>query len=81
MKSAKFLILSTLGLIVIASCTSQNIGWKEDKNGCNAAAGQTWSELRKDCIQIFNVGQRLNPVETKQDEAVFSAFAVFNDDK
>lgn len=57
------------------------IGGEKDDHGCLAAAGQSWSELRQSCIQIFEVGTRLNPVEVAEGETVYSAFAVFNDDK
>ena len=57
------------------------VGGEKDEHGCLTAAGETWSQLKQSCIQIFNVGQRLNPIETKQGEGVISAFILFNDDK
>ncbi|MFA7650760.1 MAG: hypothetical protein WCY06_10575 [Flavobacteriaceae bacterium] len=57
------------------------VGGEKDEHGCLTSAGETWSQLKQNCIQIFNVGQRLNPVETKDGEAVISAFILFNDDK
>ncbi len=57
------------------------IGGEKDEHGCIAAAGATWSELRQDCVQVFNVAQRLNPIEVKEGNAVISAFVLFNDDK
>ena len=57
------------------------VGGDKDEHGCLTAAGETWSQLKQSCIQIFNVGQRLNPIETKDGEAVISAFVLFNDDK
>ena len=59
----------------------QAIGGQKDEHGCLIAAGETWSQLKQDCIQIFNVGQRLNPIETKSGEAVFSAFILLNGDQ
>lgn len=61
--------------------TEPIVGGDRDEHGCLGSAGQTWSELKQDCIQVFNVGQRLNPIETKEGEAIISAFVVFNDDK
>jgi hypothetical protein len=58
-----------------------NIGGKKDEHGCLIAAGETWSQLKQNCVQIFSVGQRLNPTVTKSGEAVLSAFILFNDDK
>ena len=57
------------------------VGGDKDEHGCLTAAGETWSQLKQSCIQIFNVGQRLNPIETKDGEAIISAFVLFNDDK
>ncbi|MFA7617044.1 MAG: hypothetical protein WCY16_10735 [Weeksellaceae bacterium] len=57
------------------------VGEDKDEHGCLTAAGETWSQLKQSCIQIFNIGQRLNPIETKDEEAVISAFVLFNDDK
>lgn len=57
------------------------VGGDKDEHGCLTSAGETWSQLKQSCIQIFNVGQRLNPIETKDGEAVISAFVLFNDDK
>jgi hypothetical protein len=57
------------------------VGSEKVEHGCVTSAGETWSQLKQGCIQIFNVGQRLNRVETKEGEAVISAFVLFNDDK
>ncbi|PVD51808.1 hypothetical protein DC498_12185 [Terrimonas sp.] len=57
------------------------VGGDKDEHGCLTSAGETWSQLKQSCIQIFNVGQRLSPIETKDGEAVISAFVLFNDDK
>lgn len=57
------------------------VGGDKDEHGCLTSAGETWSQLKQNCIQIFTVGQRLNPIETKDGEAVISAFVLFNDDK
>ncbi|WP_104382430.1 hypothetical protein [Sphingobacterium sp. HMA12] len=58
-----------------------SIGGDKDEHGCLVGAGQTWSEVKQGCIQVFNVGMRLNPVGTKAGDAVISAFVVANDDK
>jgi len=57
------------------------VGGQKDNHGCLASAGENWSELKNTCIQVFNVGKRLNPIEVSKDKAVISAFVVFNDDK
>ncbi|RKO72724.1 hypothetical protein D7322_04590 [Sphingobacterium puteale] len=58
-----------------------SIGGDKDEHGCLVGAGQTWSEVKQGCIQVFNVGTRLNPVDSKEGDAVISAFVVINDDK
>ena len=56
-------------------------GGDHDEHGCIPSAGQSWSQLRQECVQVFEVGTRLNPVEKKEGEAVISAFVLFNDDR
>lgn len=51
-------------------------GGDRDEHGCIGSAGYTWSALRGECIQVFEVGTRLNPVDVEQEEAVISAFIV-----
>lgn len=90
----KKLILTTIFLFGLTSCnksvkTAENNikekreapGSYKDNHGCITSAGQTWSQLQQDCIQVFNKGFRLNPIEYKKDEAVISAFILFNDDQ
>lgn len=57
------------------------IGGDKDEHGCLTGSGETWSQLEQGCVQIFNIGQRLNPIEVKEGEAVISAFVLFNDDR
>lgn len=57
------------------------IGGDKNAHGCLVGAGQSWSRLKQECIQVFAVGIRLDPVEQKKGEAVISSFVVFNDDK
>ncbi len=86
----KYAIATTI-LFLVASCTTQkqsnqetshiSIVGKKDKNGCLVGAGQSWSTLKKTCIQVFNEGIRLNPVNVKPNEAVYSAFVLYNDDR
>jgi len=56
------------------------VGGDKDEHGCLPSAGQSWSALRGECIQVFEVGTRLNPVEEKEEEAVISAFVVSKTD-
>src|SRR5690606_21460981 len=59
----------------------KSIGGQRDEHGCLTAAGQTWSNLRQTCLQIFNEGVRLNPIESKEDGAILSAFILLNKDE
>lgn len=96
MKKAVLILMSVLALTACNNSKSNTsktdneqiktkettkVGRQKDEHGCLTSAGETWSQLKQDCIQIFNVGQRLNPIETKEGEAVISAFILFNDDK
>lgn len=83
MKKLKFLIF-TLGLALIASCTAsqkknekdKKVGADRDSHGCIASAGYTWSEVRKDCIRLFETGTRLEETGDKKQ----SAYLVFSPD-
>lgn len=65
----------------VANEDAHSIGGDKDEHGCLVGAGQTWSQIKQGCIQVFNVGLRLNPVDVKEGEAVISAFVVANDDQ
>lgn len=90
----KYFVILTCTLLFMAcnkkSNTNQNkkdttesklIGDNKDEHGCLSAAGETWSQVKQDCIRIFDEGQRLNPIKTKEGEAIISAFILFNEDK
>lgn len=59
---------------------TSSIGGNKDKHGCLTSAGQTWSQIKNDCIQVFSVGIRLNPIQVDSTEAIISAFVVPNSD-
>ena len=56
-----------------------NVGGDRDSHSCIASAGYQWSEVRKECIRIFEKGIRLNAKGVGMD-TTFSAFAVFKSD-
>ncbi len=56
------------------------VGGEKDEHGCISAAGESWSEIKQSCVQIFTIGQRLNPLAISE-EAVISAFVLYNDDR
>ncbi|WP_297329718.1 hypothetical protein [uncultured Bacteroides sp.] len=52
------------------------VGDDKDEHGCIASAGYTWSEVRKDCIRLWEEGVRMSAV----DDAGKSLFLVFSPD-
>lgn len=57
------------------------VGGDRDAHGCIGSAGYTWSELRKTCVRLFEVGMRLSPITPPSgSEATLSAFLVFATD-
>lgn len=57
-----------------------DVGGQKDEHGCLVAAGYTWSQLKQECVRIFETGIRLNPQDTSLDQTT-SAFIIFNDDQ
>ena len=57
------------------------VGADRDEHGCITSAGFSWSELQQTCVQLWEAGVRLNPVEVKGDDSVISAFVLFNKDE
>ena len=74
------ILLVAIGSLMACNAPQKVVGNDQDKHGCKGSAGQTWSELKQNCIQVFNEGTRLNPIDVQKDEAVISAFLVFNGD-
>lgn len=56
------------------------VGGQKDEYGCLVAAGYTWSQLKQECIRIFESGIRLNPQDSGLDQTT-SAFILFNEDQ
>lgn len=95
----KLSVLVALSFFMVIACKNENkqeniseeiteesetsIGGETDEHGCLIAAGETWSQLKESCVQIFNEGKRLNPTEINEGEsdAVFSAFVLMNEDE
>lgn len=84
----KITILLAFTFAFLASCTTQSaeeektsndpliVGGDEDEHGCKPSAGYRWSEIRKECIRIFETGIRLNAVDKSLEQSL-SAFIVF----
>lgn len=56
------------------------IGGDKDKHGCLTSAGYNWSEVRNDCIRLFESGIRLNPAVSNTSSSTLSAFLVLGKD-
>ncbi len=54
------------------------IGGARDTYGCLTSAGYTFSALKNDCIRVFEVATRFDPIQTDQ-SAVMSAFVIFDE--
>lgn len=52
------------------------VGADKDEHGCKGSAGYQWSAIRQECIRVFEVGIRLNPISKELDPTT-SAFVVF----
>lgn len=81
LKMKNTILLVAIGSLMACNASQKMVGNDQDKHGCKGSAGQTWSVLKNNCIQVFNEGTRLNPIETKEGEAIISAFVLMNDDK
>ena len=57
------------------------LGGDRDAHDCIPSAGQTWSQLKNECIQVFAIGKRLNPIKTVPEAAIISAFVLISDDQ
>lgn len=56
------------------------VGNDSDAHGCKASAGYTWSEVRKECVRIFEVGSEFLAYGSNKDETL-AAFVVVSADK
>lgn len=59
------------------------LGNDKDKHGCVTSAGYRWSEVKQNCIRIFEEGMRLVPandsisyVEDVNDQALLNAYLI-----
>ena len=64
------------------------LGTDKDEKGCVKSAGYMWSEIRKNCIRVFEEGYRLEPyasdslsVEEDGEQATLNAYVIFSEDQ
>ena len=65
-------------LVYVPVDKSKTLGVAKDKHGCNAAAGYTWSEVRKDCIRLFEEGIQFSAAAGQ--DSTLAAYVVFSAD-
>lgn len=56
--------------------TTPMVGNDVDAHGCKASAGYQWSQVKHNCIRLFEEGIRLNPKPDTASQSI-SAFVVF----
>lgn len=76
----KILFVSCLSVLMMACQTVQQpIGEQQDAQGCLVSTGSTWSVLKQQCVQTFNVADiRLS--ETIND-TTYSIDVILSEDK
>lgn len=57
------------------------VGNDKDAQGCVTSAGYRWSDLKGECVRVYDVGYRLNSIEElEEDGSMYSAFVLFEDE-
>ncbi|MDX2070638.1 MAG: hypothetical protein SFV55_19580 [Haliscomenobacter sp.] len=80
--SSRFTLFAFFLFLFLSACNGQKpdgtptVGGDKDKHGCIGSAGYQWSELRGECIRLFEAGIRLDP-QAKELNQTTSAFIVF----
>ena len=59
---------------------SPMVGSDRDEHGCIGSAGYQWSQIKNECIRIFEAGIRLDAAGEGVDKTT-SAFVIFSDDQ
>lgn len=90
MKKVALFLMSSIFLI-LESCQPKEtktetpadetkvVGADADAHGCKGSAGYTWSELKQNCIRVFEEGVKMTAADATLDQTT-AAFAVFNAD-
>lgn len=65
----------------VKSDTVVAVGNDKDAQGCVTSAGYRWSDLKAECVRVYDVGYRLNSInELEEDGSMYSAFVLFEND-
>lgn len=72
----KKIILFASAIILLSACAGkkatadkQMVGNDKDEHGCIGSAGYTWSEVRKDCIRLFEDGIVVKSTDVENENA------------
>lgn len=81
--------LASMAFLTFNGCTSHrgnqtnlppiNIGGQRDAHGCLSAAGQTWSSLKQQCVQTFNVADIR--FDQQKNATTYSVDVILSDDR
>lgn len=64
-----------LQIVYVPVDTTQKVGVANDEHGCNAAAGYIWSEVRQNCVRLFEEGVKF--VAVAGQDTTLAAYVVF----
>ena len=59
--------------------TAMLVGNDADEHGCKASAGYVWSELRQECVRVWEAGSKLVYTNTANNQEE-NLYVVFNND-
>ncbi len=76
----RILYLGIASLFILVGCKSKKnvelVGNDRDSHGCIGSAGYRWSEVKKDCIRVFESGMALyNAKDPKSNTVVYIVFS------
>ncbi len=78
-----FLIAFAILVFVSCKCSSDTpkqidniVGADQDAHGCKSSAGYVWSEVKQDCIRVWEIGVSLSNIANKEN----NCFVVFSND-
>ncbi len=72
------MVLSCISTTGFAQHKPPRVGGDADAHGCRASAGYTWSQLKKECIRLFEQEIKLSDVKPKSNT---QAIVVFSKDR
>jgi len=78
MKSLQVLVIIAVCSFIVSCSPKQQIqaeGADKDSKGCLASAGYRWSNLKKECIRIFEL-----PIQLSNPDNSFSAGVIISED-